>query len=91
MVLRGLRVHRFKKRTFFKELTSCLQTYELHGQREQNTPNQRQTKISHCPTETIYLQNQVEVRVARLAFFMPTFSNLAYFELVGSKNLLLAL
>ena len=50
-----------KKLTFFKELTSCLQTYEIHGQREQNTPNQRQTKISHCPTETIYLQNHVEV------------------------------
>ena len=30
-------------------------------------------------------------RVARLAFSMPTFSNLAYFELVGNKNLLLAL
>ena len=29
--------------------------------------------------------------VARLAFFMPTFSNLACFEVVGNKNLLLAL
>ena len=28
-------------------------------------------------------------QVARLAFFMPTFSNLTYFELVGNKNLLI--
>ena len=33
----------------------------------------------------------LSARVARLAFFMPTVSNLAYLELVGNKNLLLAL
>ena len=36
-------------------------------------------------------QLYIWIRVARLAFLMPTFSNLSYFELVGNKNLLLAL
>ena len=43
-----------EKSTFFKELTPRLRTYELRGQRgKKNTPSQRQTNTSHCPTKTI--------------------------------------
>ena len=47
--------------------------------------------FTHGLTVISAVGKKVSRQVCQVGVFMPTFSNLAYFELVGNKNLLLAL